>query len=266
MNNLTLYHNGPSTCSQKVRIILELKELQYESKLIDLLSGEQHNPEYVKLNPNHVVPTLVVNNEALIESSLINEYLDDAYPETPAKSSDPAKIHQMRLWTKYIDTYHPQCGAITYGIGMRNILIQKPKEELDLEIENIPDPAKRQARRDLIEKGLDAPVVIEGLKKSKEFLDKLEAELENSKWLFNDSFGIADAAAMPYIIRMEQLSMNDLFSENLRPNIKAWYDNIKSMEIFEKAVSAFIPEPLIAVLGKFGEDQKEQVFKIMEES
>ena len=36
MTNLTLYHNGPSTCSQKVRLILGLKELDYESKLIDL--------------------------------------------------------------------------------------------------------------------------------------------------------------------------------------------------------------------------------------
>ena len=75
MTNLTLYHNGPSTCSQKVRLILELKKLDYESKSLDLMSGEQHDPEYVKLNPNHVVPTLVVNDMALIESSVINEYL-----------------------------------------------------------------------------------------------------------------------------------------------------------------------------------------------
>ena len=56
MTNLTLYHNGPSTCSQKVRLILELKKLPYESKEVNLLAGEQHDPEYVKLNPNHVVP------------------------------------------------------------------------------------------------------------------------------------------------------------------------------------------------------------------
>lgn len=80
MSQLTLYHNGPSTCSQKVRLILELKGLEYESKLIDLMSGEQHDSEYIKLNPNHVVPTLVVNENALIESSLINEFLEDAYP------------------------------------------------------------------------------------------------------------------------------------------------------------------------------------------
>ena len=45
MTKLTLYHNGPSTCSQKVRLILGLKGLDYESKLIDLTQGEQHDPE-----------------------------------------------------------------------------------------------------------------------------------------------------------------------------------------------------------------------------
>ena len=81
MTELTLYHNGPSTCSQKVRLILELKKLPYVSKEVNLLAGEQHSPEYVKLNPNHVVPTLVTKNDILIESNLIVEYLDDAFPE-----------------------------------------------------------------------------------------------------------------------------------------------------------------------------------------
>ena len=52
MTNLTLYHNGPSTCSQKVRLILELKKLDYESKSIDLMSGEQHDPEYASMINN----------------------------------------------------------------------------------------------------------------------------------------------------------------------------------------------------------------------
>ena len=266
MSKITLYHNGPSTCSQKVRMILELKNINYESKIIDLLNGGQHDPEYVQLNPYHLVPTLVADGEVLIESSLINEYLEDAFPEVPARSSDPIKIHQMRLWAKYVDTYHPHCGAITYGIGMRNILLMKPKEELEIDLKNIPDPIKRSARRDLIEKGLDAPLVIEGIKQSRVFLDKLESELSTSEWLFNDSFGIADAAALPYIIRMEQLGLSELFNVSTRPNICAWYERIKAMEIFTKAVTDFIPDQLISVLSKFGEDQKDQVISIMEEN
>ena len=264
MTPITLYHNGPSTCSQKVRLILELKKLDYESKIIDLMSGEQHDPEYVKLNPNHVVPTLVVNNMALIESSLINEYLEDTFPEIKARPKDPLSIHKMRLWIKYIDSYHPQCGAITYGIGIRNILLQRTKEEIDKEVANIPDVTKRINRIDLLEKGLKAPVVIEGIKQSKIFLDKLENELKDSEWLYGDSFGLADAATIPYIIRMDQLALSSLFNVGTRSNIYSWYSKIQKMDIFEKAVTEFIPQPLVTVLNKFGEDQKDQVLTIME--
>ena len=264
MSQLTLYHNGPSTCSQKVRLILELKGLEYESKLIDLMSGEQHDSEYIKLNPNHVVPTLVVNENALIESSLINEFLEDAYPEIKARPSNPEKLHQMRLWVKYIDSYHPQCGSITYGIGVRNILLQKSQEEINQETAKIPDPVKRKNRIDLLEKGLEAPIVAEGIKQSKVFLDKLENELQGHDWLYGESFGIADAATIPYIIRMDQLALSSLFDENTRPNIYSWYKKIQKMDIFRKAVTEFVPQPLVVVLNKFGEDQKDQVLTIME--
>ena len=103
MKNVTLYHHGPSTCSQKVRMILELKNISYESKIIDLLAGEQHEDEYVKLNPNHLVPTLVTDDGVIIESTVINEYLDDYFPGIPAKSSDPLNVAKMRLWVRYID-------------------------------------------------------------------------------------------------------------------------------------------------------------------
>ena len=66
---LTLYHNALSTCSQKVRLVLAEKGIEFESKLIDLVSGQQHDAQYVALNPKHVVPTLVVDGEVLRESS-----------------------------------------------------------------------------------------------------------------------------------------------------------------------------------------------------
>ena len=266
MKNITLYHNGPSTCSQKVRIILELKKIKYKSELINLFTGEQHSPEYVKLNPNHLVPTLVVDNDVLMESSQINEYLEDTFPEVTARPKDNYRKHQMRIWIKYVDIYHPQCGSITYGIGMRNVLNQKSKYDVDKEINAIPDLIKRKNRRDLVDQGIRAPVFIEALKQSKIFLDKLENELNSSEWLFNDDFGLADASTLPYIIRIEQLSLNELFHVNNRPNINLWYGKIKKMDIYERAVTAFIPNTLIDFLGQCGADQKEEIFKLMEEN
>ena len=90
---LDLYHNGVSTCSQKVRMVLAEKALDFVSHLVDLIKGEQHDPAYVKLNPNHVVPTLVHDGAVLIESSLINEYLDDVFPDVPMRPADALGRH-----------------------------------------------------------------------------------------------------------------------------------------------------------------------------
>ena len=149
-------------------------------------------------------------------------------------------------------------------IGVRNIILQKTREEIDQDVANIPDEVKRKNRIDLLEKGLQAPIVIEGIKQSKIFLDKLENELKDSEWLYGDSFGLADAATIPYIIRMDQLALSSLFNVGTRSNIYSWYSKIQKMDIFEKAVTEFIPQPLVTVLNKFGEDQKDQVLTIME--
>jgi glutathione S-transferase len=54
-----LYHGLPSTCSKKVRLVLYEKGIPFKSHLMDLRKFEQHAPDYLKLNPDGVVPTLV---------------------------------------------------------------------------------------------------------------------------------------------------------------------------------------------------------------
>ena len=68
---LTLYHGSTSVCAIKARITLEEKGLPWQSELLDLQRGDQHRPEYLRLNPNAVVPTLVHDGRVLIESTLI---------------------------------------------------------------------------------------------------------------------------------------------------------------------------------------------------
>lgn len=77
---LELYHAHISTCSQKVRLCLAEKGLTWESRAVNLLTGEHLRPEYLALNPNGVVPTLVDNGRTIIDSSVICEYLEETHP------------------------------------------------------------------------------------------------------------------------------------------------------------------------------------------
>ena len=100
---LTLYQNPTAVCAVKVRLVLAEKELAWEARNLDLRAGDQHKPEYLKLNPNGVVPTLVHGDRVLSKSSVIMLYLDEAFPQRALQPSDPWQRAQMRLWMKRVD-------------------------------------------------------------------------------------------------------------------------------------------------------------------
>jgi glutathione S-transferase len=77
---LALYHNDMSSCAQKVRLCLAEKELDWESRHLNLRADEHQQEWYLKLNPRAVVPTLVDGETVVPESNVINEYLEDRFP------------------------------------------------------------------------------------------------------------------------------------------------------------------------------------------
>ncbi len=73
---LELYNHDMSVCAAKVRFAMAEKGLEYTSRMVNLLAREHKTPEYLALNPNGVVPTLVHNGHVVYESTIINEYLE----------------------------------------------------------------------------------------------------------------------------------------------------------------------------------------------
>jgi glutathione S-transferase len=100
----TLYDAPQSTCSQRVRFVLNAKGLAFEERKLDLLAGDQLAPEYLALNPNGVVPTLVHDGEVVIDSSVIIEYLDEVAPAGESFTPQaPAERARMRALMRFID-------------------------------------------------------------------------------------------------------------------------------------------------------------------
>ena len=100
----TLYNAPQSTCSQRVRFVLNAKGLTFAEKKLDLLAGDQLKPDYLALNPNGVVPTLDHDGAIVIDSSVIIEYLDEVVPE-PARfrPAEPVVRAKMRSLMRFID-------------------------------------------------------------------------------------------------------------------------------------------------------------------
>src|ERR1700677_1232787 len=93
----TLYNAPQSTCSQRVRFILNAKKLPFAEVKLDLLAGDQLKPDYLALHPNGVVPPRDHDGAVVLDSSVIMEYLDEIEPE-PANfpPHDPVARAKMR--------------------------------------------------------------------------------------------------------------------------------------------------------------------------
>lgn len=258
---MKLYHAPVSTCSQKVRLVLAEKGLDYESAFIDLLAGEQFAPDYVAKNPSAVVPTLEDGGHVFVESTLINEYLEEAYPEPALAPADPASRHAMRLWTRKIDELHPFCGIQTFAIGARPGMLARPAEEVDALIEAIPDPARRAVRRSVIEHGVAAPEFVGAYRMHEKFFDLADQTLAGSPFLLGDAFTLADAALLPYVLRVDHLSLAGLLAD--RRGLAAWYERVQARPSFRTAVADFLPGPAVAAFRKAGDAVADEVARVI---
>jgi glutathione S-transferase len=238
---LRLYHGSTSVCAIKARLTLEEKGLAWQGELLDLQRGDQHRPDYLELNPNAVVPTLVHDGRVLIESTLIIEYLDEAFPQPPLMPQDPYLRAQARLWMKKIDDYlHAATSAVTFAAAFRRHFVKLAPEELSARLARIPDPAYRERQRLSIEQGLQAPHVAAALRSFERYFGEMEKTLRASPWLAGDAYSLADAAATPYVNRAAMLGMEALWEQ--RPRLRDWRDSVMARPSFERAVTSWFTD------------------------
>ena len=95
---MKLYGFWRSLATYRVKVALGLKNMKVEEVSIDLLKGEQHNKDYVAVNPQAAVPALVLDDggPALFQSLAIIEYLDETHPQPPLLPKDPRGRARVR--------------------------------------------------------------------------------------------------------------------------------------------------------------------------
>ena len=257
-----LYHAGMSVCSEKVRIMFAERGTDYVSKTLDLRAGDQQKPEYLKLNPNAVVPTIVHDGNVVIESNIILEYLAEVLPGTPLTTATPLGRTKMRYWTKQLDeSIHQLTSVISFAIGFRYQLLAKPREEVLAMLNKIPDAARRERQIAIYEKGVDAPHFGPAIKRFDKMLADMEKDLSSSKWLAGADYSLADMAFTPYVNRLEQLQLSHMWDK--RPKVAAWFDATRARPSFKKAYDGFMAKPVLDVMLDKGKEATPKVKAIL---
>jgi glutathione S-transferase len=169
---IKLYDFKSSPNCQRVKVVLAEKDLPYEIVPIDLRAQEQKTPDYLKMNPYGKVPVLTVDAVVLYESCIINEYLEEKYPNPPLLPKEPGQKAKARILIDY--------GMIHFDGPYQKLRMELMKEQKD-----------------------QNPQVIDGAKSElRKLLQRLENEIGAQQYLMGD-FSLVDADLLPRFTRLE---------------------------------------------------------------
>ena len=249
---LELYTHPMSPCAQKVRIVLAEKGLEWSKHHVDLQQKANLHPDYLKLNPLGVVPTLVHDNRPVIESSIICEYLEDTFPDDSLRPADSYQRSKMRFWMKHVDVkLHPSCGTLQWPMVMRDALMDKPEDERQAILERIPEKPRRERQKRLVQFGLDAPDVGDAVRIYRKTILDMEKALSEHEWVVSDEFSLADVCLAPYFQTLVQFDWTALYDRDC-PKVTDWVARCQQRESYQAAVADDFPEELIAELQEKG--------------
>jgi glutathione S-transferase len=202
---MKLYHNPLSPNVRRVRLTAAVLGLKLEEQVVDFAKGEHKSADYLAINPNGAVPTLVDGDFVLTESRAIMQYLASTKPESGLWPSDEklrADVTRWQFWDS--SHYSPSLAAVAFERLMKPMM-------------GLGDP--------------NAARIDEGLKNFSRFGAVLNARLAGRSYIVGDAMTIADltlAASMMYSLRAE-IPVADF------PNVEAWFSRITALDAWKQS-------------------------------
>ena len=250
---LVLYHTSHSTCSQKVRLVLHEKGVKFDEVRIDLAKKEQLKPDYLALNPNGVVPTLVDDGIPIIEFSVICEISTRNFRTTllfPPISSSGRACGPGRTTSKRSRSAR----SVSLPLIGRSFTVSRAKAKRSSRtarssrVQCARNCFSAWARPGLLEEAIDKS--LGELSETCRRMD--EAIAKDGPWIMGGQFTLADVLVMPSIDRMADLGLASIW-EGKYPRVAQWYERLQARPAFQATyypgsrVSDFLPlQPLYA--------------------
>ena len=204
---LRLYGFWRSLASCRVRIALKLKGIAFEEVPINLLKGEQHADSYKAINPQAVVPSLVIDDDApLFQSMAILEFLEEAYPRPPLLPADPRGRARVRGLAQIIvsDT-HP-------------LMVPRVREFLEKEMA-LDEPMRNRWLENWAMKGLQA---VEA---------QLVKEVETARYCHGTQPTIADICVVSQVFGAQLFG----FDTSSVPTVMRIFSECMKLDAFESS-------------------------------
>lgn len=226
--HLKLYHAEPAANSLKALIALKEKGLEFESIYVDLHKFEQHEPWFLDINPEGQVPVLDHDGAIITHTTVINEYLEDAFPDTPAlRPADALGKARMRFWNKFVDE-QVMNHVSTWGW---HFIVTPTARALDADefermMARIPKEDQREKWR-TARTGFSEEALAYAKRNVIRAVDKVEAQLELTQWLAGNAYSFADINLFSMLgISLERL-FPDMGNRDRCPRLLDWAGRVR---------------------------------------
>jgi len=231
---LKLYNFPQSTCSQKVRLVMWEKGIEFIDRPVNSKQQEHLSSWYLKLNPHGVVPTLQHDDVIIIDSSVIIEYLDEIFEGVGLTPSGAVGRAHMRKWLRYFEEVPTAAVRVpSFNKYLSGRFDKLTDEEFETFVDNHPI-RKQFFKRMRKEQGFDERDTQAALDRLRQTVDFMETGLEKSSgpWLMGEALTLADYCIAPTIDRMNDLGYADIWKDH--PLVTHWYQQIRQREAFQR--------------------------------
>lgn len=221
---LELYHAGLTTCSKKSRLALKEKGLAYKSHYMRLDKFEHHDPAYLKLNPNGIVPTLVHDGNVVMKSGVINEYIDEVFPQNPLKPADALGRARMRVFCKMADEYALPATRVPTWTRTKAAQLQSMDDKAFASLVKETPLVDHQLKLIALKgDGFSKKEFDEAYGRMDYVFTRCETALGAGPYLAGASYSLADIAILPYIHAFKDVRPELMTTH---PRTKEWYERV----------------------------------------
>jgi glutathione S-transferase len=220
---LKLYHAEPAANSLKALLSLKEKALPFESIYVDLHKFEQHEPWFVAINPEGQVPVLDHDGVIITHTTVIGEYLEDAFPEAPPlRPADPVGKARMRYWNKFVDEHVMNYVSIHGWHRMVGVIARSiESDEFERLVARIPLYEQREKWR-TARSGFSEGDLANATRKIEVAVDKVEKQLAQTPWLAGSMYTLADINFYSMCGMAVQRMFPEMNVEKRAPRLVEW--------------------------------------------
>lgn len=242
---MQLYHHPYSLDSQKVRLALEEKGIDYTSHHVNPITGKNLDTFFFRMNPSAKLPVFQNGSHVIFDAIEIIQYVERIAEKASSSGNDSSVGNQEVVkWMRKIQAWDPKFFTlfhvpVKYRLNvskfLRRVIIARMAECPDLassyhhKLREAYDTDEKLGNLDVVRRHEEHLVKI---------LDEAEGKLSEMSYLAGDEFSLADVMFIPVLARLELLNLEPDFI-NSRPNLAEYWAVVKQRPSYKKVIGRY---------------------------